>query len=123
LELATDIVLICSMDVPGVRSFRKTLVTLDQIGMTAAARHIVLTRADARVGLNLEDIQRTIGRAIDVAVPSTRAVPLSINQGMPILQTEQRRSPVYQAFAQLTSRFAEPSAMPSRQPRGRRRRR
>lgn len=107
LEAATDIVLICAMDVPGVRSFRKTLLTLDEIGLTGAIRHTVLTRADARVGLNLEDIERTIGRSIDVTIPSTRAVPLSLNQGTPILQTDQRRSAVYQSLAGLTGRFAE----------------
>jgi pilus assembly protein CpaE len=121
IECATDIVLICSMDVPGVRSFRKTLVTLDELGMTAATRHIVLTRADARVGLNLEDIERTIGRSVDVTIPSTRAVPLSINQGTPILQSEQRRSDVYSSLTRLVGRFADlPEA---NQPRRWRRRR
>lgn len=107
LEAASEIVLICAMDVPGVRSFRTTLITLDEIGLTAAPRHIVLTRADARVGLNIEDIERTIGRPIDVTIPSTRAVPLSINQGTPILQTDQRRSPVHQALSRLTGRFVD----------------
>lgn len=107
LEMATDIVLICAMDVPGVRSFRTTLVTLDEIGLTAAQRHLVLTRADARVGLTIEDIERTIGRPIDIAVPSSRTVPLSINQGTPVLETNQRRNPITQALWQLTGRFAE----------------
>ena len=107
LEAATDVVLICSMDVPGVRSFRTTLHTLDEIGMTTALRHVVLTRADSRVGLAVEDIERTIGRAIDVAIPSTRAVPLSVNQGTPILQSDQRRAPVYPALQRLVGRFAE----------------
>ncbi len=107
LEIATDVVLICAMDVPGVRSFRTTLITLDEIGLTSAARHVVLTRADARVGLNIEDIERTIGRPIDVTVPSTRAVPLSMNQGTPILQSEQRRTAVYQALTRLTGRFVD----------------
>lgn len=121
LESATDVVLVCSMDVPGVRSFRKTLVTLDEIGMTGSYRHIVLTRADARVGLNIEDIERTIGRSVDITIPSTRAVPLSINQGMPILQSDQRRSTVYQSLTRLVGRFAElPDAA---QPRKWRRRR
>jgi pilus assembly protein CpaE len=121
LETATDVVLICAMDVPGVRSFRKTLVTLDQIGLTTALRHIVLTRADSRVGLNIEDIERTIGRGIDVTIPSTRAVPLSINQGTPILQSEQRRSAVYQALQRLTDQFTPQTAAP--EPRHWRRRR
>lgn len=123
LESATDIVLICSMDVPGVRSFRTTLVTLDEIGLTSAQRHIVLTRADARVGLNVEDIERTIGRPIDVTIPSTRAVPLSINQGTPILQGDQRRTAVHQALHRLAERFAElPGAMTAGSRRWRRRR-
>lgn len=123
LEAATDAVLICAMDVPGVRSFRKTLVTLDEIGMVGALRHIVLTRADARVGLNIEDIERTIGRSIDVAVPSSRTVPLSLNQGLPIMQSEQRRSPVYQALQQLTGRFIDGSGTPMVEPRRWRRKR
>jgi len=107
MESANDAVLVCSMDVPGVRSFRTTLATLDQIGMTSALRHIVLTRADSRVGLNIDDIERTIGRSIDVTIPSSRAVTLSINQGTPILQSDQRRSPVYQALQRLTGRFSD----------------
>jgi Flp pilus assembly CpaE family ATPase len=107
LEAATDIVLICSMDVPGVRSFRTTLITLDEVGLTNAQRHTVLTRADSRVGLNVEDIERTIGRPIDVMIPSTRAVPLSVNQGTPILQTDQRRSSVHQALTTLAGRFVD----------------
>lgn len=123
LEAATDIVLICAMDVPGVRSFRTTLLTLDEIGLTTAQRHLVLTRADARVGLAVEDIERTIGRPIDVAVPSSRTVPLSINQGIPILQSDQRRSPVTQALWQLTGRFAELPSGTTGESRRRRRRR
>jgi pilus assembly protein CpaE len=123
LEAATDVVLICSMDVPGVRSFRKTLVALDEIGMTAAARHIVLTRADSRVGLNIQDIERTIGRSIDITIPSTRAVPLSINQGTPILQSDQRRSPIYQSLQRLTGQFTGQPSRTTHEPRLWRRRR
>lgn len=112
LEAASDIVLVCSMDVPSVRGFRTTLITLDEIGLTSAPRHIVLTRADARVGLNIDDIERTIGRSIDVAVPSSRSVPVSINQGTPILQSEQRRSAVHQALTRLQDRFVESSSKP-----------
>lgn len=123
LESATDLVLICAMDVPGVRSFRTMLMTLDEIGLTTPQRHVVLSRADARVGLAIEDIERTIGRPIDVAIPSSRSVPLSINQGMPLLQSDQRRSAVTQALWQLTGRFAELPANVASDSRRRRRRR
>jgi pilus assembly protein CpaE len=123
LEAATDVVLICPMDVPGVRSFRTTLVTLDEVGLTAAQRHVVLTRSDARVGLGIDDIERTIGRPVDVAVPSSRTVPLSLNQGTPLLESDQRRNTVVQALWQLTRRFADVPTKPATSQRRRRRRR
>jgi pilus assembly protein CpaE len=123
LEAATDVVLICSMDVPGVRSFRTALITLDEVGLTAAQRHVVLTRADARVGLGIDDIERTIGHPVDVAVPSSRTVPLSLNQGTPLLESDQRRNTVAQALWQLTGRFAEIPTNPAGPQRRRRKRR
>jgi pilus assembly protein CpaE len=75
------------------------------------------------VGLNIEDIERTIGRGIDVTIPSTRAVPLSINQGTPILVSDQRRSAVYQALHRLTAQFTDQPAKPSAELRRWRRRR
>lgn len=116
LEAATDIVLMCAMDVPGVRSLRTTLITLDEIGLTTPARHVVLSRADARVGLNVDDIERSIGRPIDVLVPSTRAIPLSVNQGTPILQSPQRRNAVHEALTRLLGRFIDTQSLATAQP-------
>jgi pilus assembly protein CpaE len=84
LELATDIVIVADLDVPSVRGTRKLLEALDTIGMRSATRHIVLNRADSRVGLTPEEVEKAIGASIDVELPSTRQVPISLNEGDPI---------------------------------------
>src|SRR5690606_15835601 len=57
IERSTDLVLLCSMDVPSIRALHKELSALDQLGMTAQRRTLVLNRADSRVGLAIEDVE------------------------------------------------------------------
>lgn len=109
LEAATDVVLVCSTDVPSVRSLRKEIVTLDQLGLVAQQRHFVLNRADARVGLEVADVEATIGMVVDVALPSSRCVPLAMNQGIPVVESEPR-SAVSRQLAKLAERFAPVAA-------------
>jgi pilus assembly protein CpaE len=108
-EVATDIVFICTMDVSSVRSLRKEILALDELGMTSPQRHFVLNRAQSKVGLATEDIERTVGLPVDVAVPSSRSVPLSMNQGVPVIRSEPR-SPVAKSMQQLVHRFARQPA-------------
>lgn len=113
LEASTDVVLLCSMDVPSVRSLCKEIALLDQLGMTGKRRHFVLNRADSRVGLEREDVESTVGLPVHVALPSARSVPLSLNQGIPVVESEPR-SAVGKQLSALVSRFAPPQAQRSR---------
>ena len=81
---------------------------LDLLGLKDQTRHFVVNRADARVGLPVSEVEATVGMDADVTIPSSRAVPVSVNQGTPVLVSD-RRSSVGEAFAQLVSRF-EPTA-------------
>src|SRR5205823_4471418 len=76
VEHSTDLVLVGAMDVPSIRSLRKLIDALDRLGMTDAARHVVLNRADSRVGIDVGDVSATLGLPIAVALPSSRTVPL-----------------------------------------------
>ncbi len=112
VEASTDLVLVCAMDVTSVQSLRKEIAALDQLGMTHQRRHLVINRADSKVGLDLRDVEASIDMPVDVAVSSSRAVPLSLNQGLPVIASE-TRSQVARQFAQLVERFAEqPAAVP-----------
>jgi pilus assembly protein CpaE len=105
LEVATDYVFVCMMDVPSVRSLRKEIDALDALGMTTQQRHLVINRADSKVGLDVKDVEATVGIPVHVSIPSSRAVPLSINQGTPLLESDPR-SPVAKQLGHLVQRFA-----------------
>ena len=108
LKLCTDLVLVTSTDVPSVRATRKEVEMLDLLGLKDQQRHFVVNRADARVGLPVSEVEATVGMDAHVTIPSSRAVPISVNQGTPVLVCD-RRSNVGEAMSQLVARF-EPTA-------------
>ena len=108
LEICTDIVVLTSTDVPSVRATRKEIETLDLLGLTSQARHFVVNRADARVGLPVSEIEATVGLPAVVTIPSSRLVPISVNQGTPVVVSD-RRSGVADSISRLTGRFVPTS--------------
>lgn len=106
IDHATDIVLLASMDVASVRNLGKEIDALDRLGLTAARRHFILNRADTRVGLEVSDVEAAIGQDIDAALPSSRLVPLSMNQGR-ILVLDEPDSPVARELLMFASRFTD----------------
>jgi pilus assembly protein CpaE len=104
IECATDLLLVSSLDVTSIRSLRKALDTLDQIGVTAP-RQLVLNRADAKVGLNPSDAEEAIGMEISCSIASSREIPLSLNMGTPVVISEPK-SAVAKQLQQLAQRYA-----------------
>ncbi|AVP68280.1 AAA family ATPase [Prescottella equi] len=90
LDLATDIVLVSGMDVPSVRGMHKELQLLAELNLAQVSRHVVLNFADRREGLTVQDIQNTIGLPADVVLKRSKAVALSTNRGVPLLQNPGR---------------------------------
>jgi len=111
LEYATDLLLISATDVPSIRATVKEIEALRVIGKPQHLWHFVLNRADARTGLTIPAIERTVGINVDVAIPSSRSVPLSLNQGEPLVLSDPR-SAVSLAMLQLVRRVA-PKATPA----------
>lgn len=103
LDLATDLVLVASMDVPSVRALSKSIDALHMLRLNQAQWHLVLNRASAKVGISVDDIEANLGVPIDVRVPSTRNIPLSVNRGTPLALTSPR-SPAGRAFEELARR-------------------
>ena len=97
-----------STDVPSVRATRKEVEMLDLLGLTDQTRHFVVNRADARVGLPVSEVEATVGMDADVTIPSSRAVPISVNQGTPCSSATGAPASAT-AMAQLVGRF-EPTA-------------
>lgn len=100
LDETDECILLASMDVPSIKSVKVSLATLAQLGIPRERLRLVLNRADSRVGLHLSEVEKSLGTRIDVALPSSRDVPLSINQGLP-LAIHNRRSPMIKALEDL----------------------
>jgi pilus assembly protein CpaE len=111
IEHATDIVLLASMDVASVRNLSKEVDALNRLGFTAARRHFVLNRADARVGLEVADVEVAVGMKVASAIPSSRDVPLSMNQGRTLV-LDDPGAPVARELMELANRFLDVDAEP-----------
>ena len=118
-DLSDSLVLIATLDIPALKNLRLTLDTLDLLGSPREARHIVLNRSDAKVGLRVEDVVTSIKQEIAVMVPSSPDVPASINRGVPIILDDPRH-PVSVALRHLADqhiRGVDPAASQSAAPR------
>jgi pilus assembly protein CpaE len=104
LDRATDVVFVSTLDVSSIRNLGKEIQALDRLGMATPSRHFVLNRADARVGIEPSDVEAALGIAVDAAVPSSRVVPLSMNQGRPVV-LDDPSSPSARELAKLAQRF------------------
>jgi len=107
MDKSTDLVLVTSMDVPGIRGLRKELDTLTELGMFPNRRYIVLNMASASSGLTIPDVEHTIGTRVDLVLPRSKAAPGSTNQGIPLLQSGVK-DPMTSQLRQLVGRFASP---------------
>jgi Flp pilus assembly CpaE family ATPase len=115
LDRASDVVMLTSMDVPGVRGLRKELDVLRELCMIPAGRHVVMNFADPKGGLSVRDVETTIGTGVDVVLPRSSSVPRSTNQGVPLVDSGKKRDPMVKELRRLVSRFAAtPLAAPRR---------
>jgi pilus assembly protein CpaE len=110
LESATDVLLMCTMDVPSVRGLRKEMDVLDKLKLVPRNRHIVVNLSERTAGLSIRDIEATIAANVDVAVPRSRQVSQSTDAGEPLLQRTMRGRPA--KALQAIADFYNPSATP-----------
>lgn len=102
-DLSDLTLLIATLDVPAVKNLRAAINTLDTLGAAADGRVVVLNRADAKVGLRSSDVEAALRHPIGVEIPSSQAVPSSVNRGVAIVLDEPR-SPVSAAIRELADR-------------------
>jgi Flp pilus assembly CpaE family ATPase len=84
MDVSAQLVLLTTPDVPALKNLRVTLDMLDLLSYPRQIRSVVVNRSDSKVGLSLERVERVVRCPISAYVPSSRAVPISINKGTPI---------------------------------------
>jgi pilus assembly protein CpaE len=84
--------MIASMDVPSIKNLKVSLEVVDQLKFPPEKILLIINRANTKVGITKEEIEDTLKRKIDISIPSDRLVPLSINQGNPLMTVYPRSS-------------------------------
>ena len=100
IDESDQVLTVTTMDVPSIKNVRVALQTLEMLGVPRERLKMILNRADSKVGLNIAEVEKTLGTKVDEAIPSSREVPLSINRGVTIV-SEQPKSPVAMAISRL----------------------
>lgn len=109
-DAADSYVLLTTLDIPAVKNMRLTLDMLEVLGYPADSLHVVLNRADAKVGLTVGDVEKTLRRPVSIKIPSSRAVPATANRGLPIVQ-DAPHHPVSVAIRTLAETQIAPPAV------------
>lgn len=118
LDYATDVVLVCGLDVPSVRGMRKELEVLHELDLESLNIHIVVNMADRAGGLSVADVTATLGRKVDVAIPRSPKMLRATNAGEPLVLSAPRDA-VSRDLIGLATRFAPlPTAAQDRSLRG-----
>ena len=99
--------IITSKDAPSIKNLKIALQILDQLKFPKENIYVILNRADSKVGITIEEIEETIQRKIDVAIPSDRIVPISVNKGIPVV-LDVPRSAVAKSIYKLIRIITEP---------------
>lgn len=87
------VALLATLDIPALKNLKLTLETLELIAFPKEKLAVVLNRADSKVGLALNEVEKTLKAPIAVQIPSSRDVPASTNRGVPLI-TDEPRHPV-----------------------------
>jgi pilus assembly protein CpaE len=99
-------VLLATLDIPALKNLRLTLEMLELLGYPQASWLVALNRSDSKVGLGIDEVERTLRVPIAVQIPSSRAVPASVNRGVPLVLDEPGHA-VSQSIRQLATVVSE----------------
>jgi pilus assembly protein CpaE len=102
IDTSTHICMVGMLDTLSLKNTKLGLETLDLMGYDAKNVTLILNRADSRVGITNDDVAAIVGRTPHVRIPSDRAIPRSVNEGAPIVLSQQR-SAAARAFRELAA--------------------
>ena len=71
-----------------------------------------MNRANARVHLDISDVERALGVSAEFRIPSDIAIPQSVNRGVPVV-LDKPRSPAALALRALADRYSTPDPGPA----------
>src|SRR5680860_1913772 len=80
-----EMLLVTTLDVPTLKNVKIAVETLDLLNFPVGKRHLVLNRADDKVGLSADKVESTLGMKIAHSIPTSAQVANATNAGEPIV--------------------------------------
>jgi pilus assembly protein CpaE len=116
LEAADEVLLVGNMDIPSIKNLKIGIQSLDLNAIAGPKLRLVLNHANAKVKLDVKEIERVLGLTANFPVPDDIAVPISVNSGTPVY-LDDPKGPVSRAMERIADALLGPDAAP---PKGRR---
>src|SRR5581483_11622286 len=79
IERSDDIVIVAGLDIPNIKNTKLGLQTLRLLEVGEEKLTLLLNRADAKVQLDVSEVERTLGMRAVSLVPTDVVVPQSVN--------------------------------------------
>ncbi len=87
-----EMLLVTTLDVPTLKNVKVAVETLDLLNFPKPRRHLVLNRADDKVGLTPDKVESTLGMSISAAIPTSSQVAHATNSGEPIISAQPKHA-------------------------------
>ena len=113
IEASDDVLLVGSMDIPSIKNLKIGMQTLDLQAIAGPKLKLVLNHANAKVKLDVKEIERVLGLSADFPVPDDIAVPISVNAGRPVV-VDEPKAPVSRALDCIAVSLLGPAAGPKK---------
>jgi len=116
LDRADDILLILTLDIPGIRSTKRALKVFDRLDYSRRKVHVVVNRWSKNIDVPLEKVETHLGEQLIGFVPNDyRKVMDSINLGRPLVQADPSSkitAEIKRIAALVSGNGQPPSALP-----------
>jgi pilus assembly protein CpaE len=87
-----ELLLVTTLDVPTLKNVKIACETLDLLNFPKPRRHLVLNRADDKVGLSPEKVETTLDMKITQSIPTSPEVANATNAGEPIVASHPKHT-------------------------------
>ena len=112
IDSSSHICMVGMLDSLSLKNTKLGLETLELMGYDRDRVRVLLNRADSRVGISQDEVVSILGTSPDVLVPSDREIPLSVNEGTPVVAGKARSGAAH-AFRSLAEMYIATDVEPS----------
>ncbi len=117
IEASDEVLLVGSMDIPSIKNLKIGMQQLDLQAVAGPKLKLVLNHANAKVKLDVKEIERVLGMSANFPIPDDIAMPISVNAGRPVV-VDEPKSPVSRAIDHIAESLLGPNASTKKGRRG-----